>query len=720
MAQGDELRGAGRTLAGRVAATGRRRRRAAAPQRRRRAGAVGRARWRRVGVRATSSCCSRCSSIPGSPRRSSPSRSAAQSLALGLIALSLTFLGRLRRHGVARADDGGRHRRLHGRDLRHQRHAEISLGWPWWLAVVLALADRARCAATLIGWLSVRTEGIYTIMITLAIGVAFFYLAQQNYALFNGFQGFQKVCRPWCSASTGATPMPFYYLALFCALAGYFFVKYLVRAPFGIALQGIRDNPRRMSALGFNVDRASRRRLRGGRADRRGRRRAAGLVQRPDHAGLGRHRRWLINILIIAVLGGMRHPIGPFIGAIVFVLLQNFAIDLVDRERFNLVIGGVFLVIVLFSPDGLLGWWAGSRLGDAAPGAGAHVRTGSEWRSAAFHKRGRRAAYSEEEETMTSANAGCSSRLLAGAAVATVAVGGRPGAGDRQDRPAGHARRAVRGRRPGRHARRRARGEGAQRHGRRARRSRSSRPRPTPSPTWRSTPPASWSSRTRSQIMVGPLSGSEGIAVKDYSKSQPSITFINGSSGAQATTLVNPSPNFFRFNTEGAQWMVGLGEYALNDKGYKKMALIAEDYAFPYSQVQGFMAELLQARRQGHAQGVGAARRQGLLLGDRQAPEGRRRAAGRAGRRRRGELPHPVRAGRRRQADGRRLDHGRPDRAQLQGQAARVAARHAVGRPDGRQLSTRRSGRSSSPTTRRTSRTASRARRSSPTSTTST
>jgi branched-chain amino acid transport system permease protein len=67
---------------------------------------------------------------------------------------------------------------------------------------------------------------------------------------------------------------------------------------------------------------------------------------------------WLINILIIAVLGGMRHPIGPFIGAVIFVLLQNFAVDLVDRERFNLLIGGVFLVIVLFSPDGVLGWWA--------------------------------------------------------------------------------------------------------------------------------------------------------------------------------------------------------------------------------------------------------------------------------------------------------------------------------------------------------------------------
>ena len=91
-------------------------------------------------------------------------------------------------------------------------------------------------------------------------------------------------------------------------------------------------------------------------------------------------------------------------------------------------------------------------------------------------------------------------------------------------------------------------------------------------------------------ILVGPLSGGEGIAVKDYSKTQPQVTFINGGSGAQATTLENPSTNFYRFNTEGAQWMVGLGKAALG-KGYKRVMVIAEDYAFPYSQVQGFMTE---------------------------------------------------------------------------------------------------------------------------------
>ena len=59
-----------------------------------------------------------------------------------------------------------------------------------------------------------------------------------------------------------------------------------------------------------------------------------------------------------AFIGGVLFFFGPILGAIVFVLLQTFAIDVIDRERFNLVIGVVFLAIVLFSPDGLLGLWA--------------------------------------------------------------------------------------------------------------------------------------------------------------------------------------------------------------------------------------------------------------------------------------------------------------------------------------------------------------------------
>jgi len=96
-------------------------------------------------------------------------------------------------------------------------------------------------------------------------------------------------------------------------------------------------------------------------------------------------------------------------------------------------------------------------------------------------------------------------------------------------------------------------------------------------------------------VLIGPLSGSEGVALKEYAKTQPQVTFLNGASAAQDTTLRDPAPNYFRFQTEGAQWMFGLGEYVLKVKGYKKIVTIAEDYSFPYTQVFGFLLGYCQA-----------------------------------------------------------------------------------------------------------------------------
>ncbi|NBD30359.1 MAG: ABC transporter substrate-binding protein [Alphaproteobacteria bacterium] len=95
-------------------------------------------------------------------------------------------------------------------------------------------------------------------------------------------------------------------------------------------------------------------------------------------------------------------------------------------------------------------------------------------------------------------------------------------------------------------------------------------------------------------IVIGPLSGSEGIAIRDYSKTQPDVTFVNGVSAAADTTLREPSENFFRFTTDGAQWMAGLGEYVIEEKGWATVATVAEDYSFPYSQVMGFMLDFCQ------------------------------------------------------------------------------------------------------------------------------
>ena len=96
-------------------------------------------------------------------------------------------------------------------------------------------------------------------------------------------------------------------------------------------------------------------------------------------------------------------------------------------------------------------------------------------------------------------------------------------------------------------------------------------------------------------LVIGPLSGSEGIAIKNYAKTQPQVTFLNGASAAQDTTLRDPAPNFFRFQTDGAQWMAGLGEYAVKVKGYKRIVTIAEDYSFPYTQVLGFLLGYCEA-----------------------------------------------------------------------------------------------------------------------------
>ena len=92
-------------------------------------------------------------------------------------------------------------------------------------------------------------------------------------------------------------------------------------------------------------------------------------------------------------------------------------------------------------------------------------------------------------------------------------------------------------------------------------------------------------------ILVGPLSGDEGIAVANYAKEHPDKTFINGIAGAQDATLKVQAPNFFRFHPDGAQWSAGLGDYAYNTLGWKNAAIIGDDYSFPYTSLAGFVAE---------------------------------------------------------------------------------------------------------------------------------
>lgn len=231
----------------------------------------------------------------------------------------------------------------------------LGFGWPWWLYVPVAVLLSA-VASALIGWISVRTTGIYTIMITLAIATATFYFAQQNYSIFNGHSGFSGIKAPEFWGVYWRDPVPFYYLCLGVAVLAYAAVLYGRTSTFGLTLQATRDNQRRMRAIGFDVV-----------AHKIFAWFLSGVIA--GFAGVllvwfnGRISPGTIDVaaaidvLIIAVIGGIRHPIGPFIGAVVVILMQTFAIDLVGAERFNTLIGFVFLLIVFVSPDGLLGLW---------------------------------------------------------------------------------------------------------------------------------------------------------------------------------------------------------------------------------------------------------------------------------------------------------------------------------------------------------------------------
>jgi branched-chain amino acid transport system permease protein len=296
-------------------------------------------------------------------------------LILGIVALSLMFLagygGMVSLMQLTIAGLAGYMTAV----LGASGNANISLGWPWWLATPMAIA-LATLFGTIGGALATRTEGIYTIMITLAIASAFYYFTNQNWVIFNGHTGINSIVTPHFWGVDWRADIPFYYVILAVAALCYGAVSYLSRAPFGLALQGVRDNPRRMAALGFNVNahRVAAYAFASFLAA------VGGVLQvwnyrqiSPGSVGVER----AIDILIIAVVGGITRPIGPFIGALIFVLLRTFTLDFLvavglDGNRFRLLIGLGFLIIVLFSPDGIVGLWERWRgrneTGPARPG----------------------------------------------------------------------------------------------------------------------------------------------------------------------------------------------------------------------------------------------------------------------------------------------------------------------------------------------------------------
>jgi branched-chain amino acid transport system permease protein len=293
-----------------------------------------------------------------------------KALWLGVAAVSLTFLagyvgmvslGQVALYGIAGftmanlvAADGG-----------------SPIAWNPWLGT---LAGILVCtgAGLLFGAIASRSYGIYFLMITLAFGVIVYLFFAQVTQL-SGFGGVNNVDRPDIVSNPVADPANLFYIALGTAAAVYVLLRYLGRTPFGLALQGVRDDPSRMRALGFNVPLL--RMLAFGLGALVAA--LAGILSvwwntriSPGSIDLPR----TLDVLIIAVIGGLYRLEGAWVGAIVFTVLDNWTrgIDIVGG-RFNTVIGVVFLAIVLLSPGGLMGIWqsitdfVGRRLAGTGP-----------------------------------------------------------------------------------------------------------------------------------------------------------------------------------------------------------------------------------------------------------------------------------------------------------------------------------------------------------------
>ena len=92
-------------------------------------------------------------------------------------------------------------------------------------------------------------------------------------------------------------------------------------------------------------------------------------------------------------------------------------------------------------------------------------------------------------------------------------------------------------------------------------------------------------------VVIGPLSGDEGIAVAEYANANPDVTFLSGIAGSQEPTLEVQAPNYFRFHGDGAIWNAGMGDILHNEEGWDTVAVIADDYSFGHTSAAGFIAD---------------------------------------------------------------------------------------------------------------------------------
>jgi branched-chain amino acid transport system permease protein len=208
-------------------------------------------------------------------------------------------------------------------------------------------------AALLLGPLAVRRRGIYFSMITIAIGQMFYFIAVRWNSFTGGEDGLTGYARqPIFGIPLGS--VQFYYLVLIFFAFGAWVLWTILNSPLGHTFVAIRENQKRLTFLGIRVERyiALSFAISGVICAL-----AGSLNSLLDNFVSPDDLKYTLsgNFLIIAVLGGMRNFWGPLVGAIIFVLVQNYVSAV--TQNWMTVLGLIFVLSVMFFPLGVLGFF---------------------------------------------------------------------------------------------------------------------------------------------------------------------------------------------------------------------------------------------------------------------------------------------------------------------------------------------------------------------------
>jgi len=234
----------------------------------------------------------------------------------------------------------------------------LKLGFGHWLTAPIALAATTLMAC-LFGLIALRATGLGFLMLTLALSQVLWGTAYRWVSVTDGDNGLRGLTRPAPFGIDLDDSTAFYYFALIVTAVSIWLMARFVASPFGAALRGTRDQPRRMAALGHNV----------------------GLIRWVTfvYAGFWGAVSGLLFVyyhkyihpvslslqssaegLLAVIAGGSGTLAGPIVGAAIVVILKNYVSAYI--ERWNMLLGFVFVLIVVFMPEGLVPglrrWWA--------------------------------------------------------------------------------------------------------------------------------------------------------------------------------------------------------------------------------------------------------------------------------------------------------------------------------------------------------------------------